>query len=52
LVAQAHPTELITRRRYQWRAIPKDLPPRSTLHDYLDRWDWDGTLERIHFALY
>jgi len=36
----------------QWRAIPKDLPPRSTLHDYLDRWDWDGTLERIHFALY
>ena len=36
----------------QWRAIPKDLPPRSTLHDYLDRWDWDGTLERIHHALY
>jgi transposase len=36
----------------QWRAIPKDLPPRSTLHDYLDRWDWDGTLERIHVALY
>ena len=36
----------------QWRAIPKDLTPRSTLHDYLDRWDWDGTLERIHFALY
>jgi transposase len=20
----------------QWRAIPKDLPPRSTLFDYLD----------------
>jgi transposase len=36
----------------QWRAIPKDLPPRSTLHDYFDRWDWDGTLERIHHALY
>jgi transposase len=36
----------------QWRAIPKDLPPRSTLHDYLDLWSWDGTLERIHFALY
>jgi transposase len=35
----------------QWRAIPKDLPPRSTLHDYFDRWDWDGTLERIHYAL-
>ena len=35
----------------QWRAIPKDLPPRSTLHDDLERWDWDGPLERIHFAL-
>src|SRR6185437_5523059 len=33
----------------QWRAIPKDLPPRSTLHDYLDRWNCDGTLERIHY---
>jgi transposase len=36
----------------QWRAIPKDLPARSTLHDYFDRWEWDGTLERIHCALY
>lgn len=36
----------------QWRAIPKDLPPRSTLFDYLDLWSWDGTLERIHHALY
>ena len=36
----------------QWRAIPKDLPPRSTLHDYLDLWRWDGTLDRIHHHLY
>ena len=36
----------------QWRAIPKDLPPRSTLYDYFAQWDWDGTLERIHHALY
>jgi transposase len=36
----------------QWRAIPKDLPPRSTIYDYLDRWSHDGTLERIHHALY
>ncbi len=36
----------------QWRAIPKDLPPRSTVHGYLGRWQWDGTLERIHHALY
>jgi transposase len=37
---------------YQWRAIPKDLPPRSTLFDYLDLWSYDGTLDRIHHALY
>jgi transposase len=36
----------------QWRAIPKDLPPRSTLFAYLDLWSWDGTLERIHHELY
>ena len=36
----------------QWRAIPKDLPPRSTLFDYLDLWSYDGTLDRIHHALY
>lgn len=36
----------------QWRAIPKDLPPRSTLHDYFDLWNWDGTLDRVHHALY
>ena len=35
----------------QWRAVPKDLPPQSTIRDYLDLWDWDGTLERIHHAL-
>ena len=38
--------------RCQWRAIPKDLPPRSTLFDYLDLWSWDGTLDRMHHALY
>ena len=36
----------------QWRAIPKDLPPRSTVYDYFDLWDWDRTLDRIHEALY
>jgi transposase len=36
----------------QWRAVPKDLPPRSTLYDYFDLWGWDGTLEQIHEALY
>ena len=36
----------------QWRAIPKDLPPRSTIHGYFDLWSWDGTLDRIHHMLY
>ena len=36
----------------QWSALPKDLPPRSTVNDYFRRWDWDGTLGRIHHALY
>ena len=36
----------------QWNALPKDLPPKSTVYDYLDLWDWDGTLERIHHTLY
>jgi hypothetical protein len=33
-------------------AIPKDLPPRSTVYDYFDLWSWDGTLDRINEALY
>jgi transposase len=36
----------------QWRAIPKDLPPKSTVYDYFDLWDWSGTLMCIHHALY
>lgn len=36
----------------QWRQIPKDLPPRSTLYEYFQRFDWDGTLLRINHALY
>jgi transposase len=36
----------------QWRAIPTDLPPRSTIFDYLGRWQADGTLGQIHTTLY
>ncbi len=36
----------------QWPALPKDLPPKSTVHNYFMLWDWDGTLERIHHELY
>lgn len=36
----------------QWKALPKDFPPKSTVHWYLTLWNWDATLERIHHALY
>ena len=36
----------------QWRAVPKDLPAKSTLFDYFDLWNWDGTLGRLHDELY
>ena len=36
----------------QWSALPKDLPPRSTVNDYFRRWSEDGTLDRIHHTLY
>ena len=35
----------------QWRAIPKDLPPRSSVYDYFDLWTYDGTLEQIPFQV-
>jgi transposase len=36
----------------QWAALPRDLPARSTANAYFRRWDDDGTLDRIHHALY
>lgn len=36
----------------QWRHLPKDFPPKSTVWDYFDLWSYDGTLARIHEALY
>ena len=36
----------------QWRALPRDLPPRSTVHDYLPLWARDGTLRRLRHALF
>src|SRR5262245_30800647 len=35
----------------QWRYLPKDFPPKSTVWKYFDQWRHDGTLERIHDAL-
>jgi len=36
----------------QWRHLPKDFPPRSTVWEYFDLWSYDGTLARIHETLY
>jgi transposase len=36
----------------QWRALPKDFPPRGTVYNYFVWWRHDRVLERIHHALY
>ena len=36
----------------QWRYLPKDLPPRSTVYRYFRDWGVDGALDCIHDALY
>ena len=30
-----------------WRYLPHDLPPRSTVHYYFEKWTADGTLEAV-----
>jgi transposase len=35
----------------QWRYLPIDFPPRSTVWRYFDQWRRDGTLDRIHDRL-
>ena len=35
----------------QWDMLPHDLAPRSTAHDYLKRWEADGTWQRLVDAL-
>ena len=41
----------LTRTGCQWRAIPHDLPKRSTVRHYYDRFRADGTWDRVHGAL-
>lgn len=35
----------------QWRYLPKDFPPKSTVWRYFDEWRHNGTLEKIHDRL-
>lgn len=35
----------------QWRNLPGDFPPYSTVSDYFHRWRKNGLLTRLHDAL-
>src|SRR3954468_21362915 len=35
----------------QWRYLPKDFPPKSTVWRYFDEWRHDGTLDLVHDRL-
>src|SRR5262249_52252997 len=35
----------------QWRYLPKDFPPKSTVWRYFDQWRHDGTFDAIHDLL-
>src|ERR1700680_1942210 len=35
----------------QWRYLPKDFPPKSTVWRYFDEWRYNGTLDTIHDTL-
>ena len=41
----------ILRTGCQWRYLPKDFPPKSTVWRYFDEWRHDGTLDTIHDLL-
>jgi putative transposase len=41
----------VLRTGCQWRFLPKDFPPKSTVWNYFDQWRKAATLARIHDAL-
>src|SRR4030081_2525968 len=41
----------ILRTGCQWRYLPKDFPPKSTVWRYFDQWRRHGTLDIIHNLL-
>jgi putative transposase len=41
----------INRTGGQWRALPHDFPPWSTVWTYFRTWRNDGTWQRMHTAL-
>ncbi len=41
----------LVRTGCQWRMLPRDFPPWSTVHTWYRRWRRDGTWERVNEAL-
>ncbi len=41
----------LVRTGCQWRMLPTDFPPRSTVWRYFDEWRTNGTLDNIHDEL-
>lgn len=41
----------VLRTGCQWRFLPKDFPPKSTVWRYFDEWRHNGTFELIHDLL-
>src|SRR5947208_7408137 len=41
----------VLRTGCQWRFLPKDFPPKSTVWRYFDEWRKNGTLDAIHDLL-
>src|SRR5437868_2224919 len=46
-----HAIFYILRTGCQWRYLPRDFPPRSTVWRYFDEWRHNGTLDAIHDLL-
>jgi putative transposase len=44
-------TFYLLRTGCQWRFLPKDFPPKSTVWRYFDEWRHNGTLDNIHDIL-
>ena len=38
----------LTRNGPVWRALPADFPPAGTVYWWLDKWQADGSAERMH----
>jgi putative transposase len=41
----------VLRTGCQWRYLPKDFPPKSTVWGYFDQWRHNGTLDALHDRL-